>query len=239
MIPRRPRLLLLLALLPLTACSGTSEAPVALDRAAASYAATPDATPDTTPDTTPDATHGRLPDDLALDLGLDHAARWSDFRLEGPGRDVEGVPMVDFCDPDPTTWPGAVWDRMAVRESGPEYEQSREALLYPDVDSAREALEGLRAIVTACPEVAVRAGRESNEDRLHLLLRPAGEDVVTIGVHWRGVLGSGVYEVQQVGRTLIAARDLAEGSRDTLDEQAANLTASLDELVAVIRDELP
>ena len=249
MTPRRPHLLLVPALLlALVGPSGCGEGTVATATGSTSPGPTSSAPPSSGPpssgQTTPPqqqapAPDDRLPDDLDLGHGLDRSEQWSDFGLEGPGREVEGVPMVDFCSPDPTTWPGTVADRMAVRETGPEYEQSREALLYPDAPAARRALDGLRALVAGCPEVAFRAGEESPEDRLHLLLEPTGEDVVTIGVHYRGVLGSGAYQVRRVGRTLLAARDLGEGNRDSLEEQAANLTTALDGLLAQIGDDLP
>ena len=210
---------------------------------AATTSADPTASP--TPDPTSGPSADRFPDDLALDSGLDQAAASSDFRLEGPGRDLDGVPMTDFCDPDPTTWPGPVSDRMAVRETGPEYEQSREVLLYASAEAARAALVGLRDVVGSCPEVLFRPGKKSREDRLHLLLepttsrRPAGPDVLTVGVHWRGVLGSGIYQVRRSGRTLVAARDMAEGSVDSLPVDARRMTAGLDDLLAVIADDLP
>lgn len=245
MTPRRPRPLLVLPVLlllggvaGLAGCGDDPATATPASEPAATGAPEPPATAAPDP-TTPPAPGDRLPDDLALDSGLDHADTSTDFALEGPGREVDGVPMTDFCDPDPTTWPGTLSDRLAVRETGPEYEQSREALLYPTVEAARTALDGLREVVEACPEVRYRPGKESREDRLHELLEPAGPDVLTVGVHYRGVLGSGIYQVRLVGRTLLAARDLGEGSVDGLPEGARRMTTALDELLVEIGDDLP
>lgn len=251
MTPRRPRphpllpLPVLLILVVLTACGyGPGSPSPAADTASDSASDTVSMTdPSTLPEPTPaepsPGADDRLPDELDLGAGLDNAAQWSEFRLDGPGRDVEGVPMVDFCDPGPTTWPGPVVDRVAVRESGPEYEQTREVLLYPSVDDARTMLAALRAAVTGCPVVLFRAGKESREDRLHRLMEPAGPDVVTAGVHYRGVLGSGIYQVRRSGRTLLAARDLGEGDVDGLRTDARRMTATLDALLEVIGGDLP
>lgn len=250
MTPRRPHPLLwlpvLLTLVVPTACGdGPGTPSPAADTASDSASDTVSMTdPSTLPgeptpaEPSPGSDDG-LPDKLDLGAGLDGAAQWSEFRLDGPGRGVEGVPMVDFCDPAPTTWPGPVVDRIAVRESGPEYEQTREVLLYPSVDDARTMLAALRAAVTGCPVVLFRAGKESREDRLHRLMEPAGPDVVTASVHYRGVLGSGIYQVRRSGRTLVAARDLGEGDVTSLRTDARRMTATLDALLEAIGHDLP
>lgn len=247
MTPRCPHPLtvlpVLLALATLTACGdGPGPAPRASDGASTANVSTPTAEPTPDEPTPTPPTPGqdeRLPDDLDLGAGLDKAATWSEFRLEGPGRNVEGVPMVDFCDPGAETWPGPVVDRIAVRETGPEHEHSREVLLYPSADAARTVLADLRAVATDCPVALFRAGRESREDRLHQVMEPDGPDVTTVGVHYRGVLGSGTYQLRRVGRTLLAARDLGEGTVEGLRADARRLTTALDTLLEVIGTDLP
>ncbi len=212
MIPRRPRLLLLLALLPLTACSGTSEAPVALDPAT------------TPPSSTPPQ---QLPDDLPLDHGLDRAD--ADATVRGPSREIPGTSFPDLCDPDPTTWPGSTDDRLTTVESGPEYLQLHEVLLYSDGASAQDVLDRLRTQVESCPESGTqRYGTVGVNDATTL----------TFGMHFVDGLGGTVWRVTRHDDLLLVLADSGEASEESLRPMAADLARTHADLWSVLEPRL-
>lgn len=217
MTPRRPHLLPLLlplAVLPLvlSACSGAAQDPVALDGPTTSDAASPEQ---------------RLPDDLSLDHGLDRSD--ADATVEGPSRTVPGTSFPDLCDPDPTTWPGASGDRLAAVETGPEYLELHEVLLYADEATAQDVLDGLRTQVDSCPESGTQR---------YATVGVNDATTLTFGMHFVDGLGGTVWRVTRHGDVLLVLADSGEASEESLRPMAADLARTHATLWSVLAPQL-
>lgn len=229
MTPRRPHLLLVLpVLLLLGGLAGCTDDPATATETAASTGATPStsAAPAEPADHSP--ADPALPDDLALDAGLDRGD--SDSRVRGPGRAVPGTSFADLCSPPAGLWPGPAVDRLVATESRPEYLQVREVALYADEDEARAVLEGLRRQVAACPE---------DGDRVFTGLQPTDDLTLTFGMHYAEGLGGTVWRIDQHDRSLVLVADSGEASEESLPAMAAGLARTHADLWSRIAPQLP
>jgi ferredoxin len=147
-----------------------------------------------------------------------------DSDVEGPDPDVEGAPVVDVC--GTAVWqPSLVVERLAARETGIEYLETRELFTFPTADEASESVTQVREAVTACP----RLDGESYDYTTKVLDGPEGYDSFTWGSFADESLDGGVFQITRVGASVLVLYAAGETSEASLQPVADNLTeASLE-----------
>jgi len=179
---------------------------------------TTDATPDPESSSPPPVESGTaaIPADFPLAEGMDETAE-SD--VEGPGPDVEAAPLVDVCGTD--VWaPSGVVQRLAARETGPEYLDSRELMTFISTDEPADSLTQVRDAVSSCP----RMEGEFYDYTPKILEGPAGYDSFTWGFFADESLDGGVFQLTRVGSAVLVLFHSGELSEDTIQPVADDLT---------------
>jgi hypothetical protein len=166
-----------------------------------------------------------IPDDFPLGAGLSSDGETT---VEGPGADVPGAYLEDLC--GFTGWPGADAgrvDRLAVRQSGPEFLVVRELVAHDSDGSATAVLDQLRDQVDGCTRADGQVVTSLDEE-----VEPeAREDSVTYAMTYRQGLGGTVVQVTRAGHVLLATTWGGEYSLDSATEAVPALTRTSRELL--------
>jgi hypothetical protein len=157
-----------------------------------------------------------IPADFPLAEGMDETAE-SD--VEGPAANVEAAPLVDVCGTD--VWaPSGVVQRLAARETGPEYVESRELATFITADEPADSLTQVRDAVSSCP----RMQGESYGYTTKILDGPEGYDSFTWGWYADESLDGGVFQLTRVGSAVLVLYAAGESSESSLQPVADELT---------------
>ena len=162
-----------------------------------------------TPNTTP------IPEDFPLARGMDDTAE-SDVVV---GENVEGAPVVDVCGTDVFSTSG-VGHRLAARETGIEYLETRELMTFITSDEPIEALTTVRDAVRDCPHM----DGEFTGYTTKILKGAEGYDSFTWGSFADDGLDGGVYQITRVGSAVLVLYAAGETSESSLQPVADNLT---------------
>lgn len=149
--------------------------------------------------------------------------------IDGPGPRAEGAVEVSPC--DRAAWPVTGVERLAVRTTGPEYEESRELVVFADADAAVAAMADLRSAVTGCPTEINEADPTSNQEQAWDVQRAntGYEDSATFSLTYTdGLPGGEIWQFTRVGRAIIAVSTGGEYSR-----QPSSLRFAVRRLTAV------
>jgi hypothetical protein len=157
-----------------------------------------------------------IPANFPLAEGLDDTA---DSDVEGPGPDLETVAALDVCGTELFA-PSGVVDRLAVRETGLEYLETREILTFPTADEPAETLSTMRETVTGCSTVE----GESYDWTTRMLEGPEGYDSFTWGMFATEDLDGRVFQATRVGSALLVVHAAGEMSESSLQPTADALT---------------
>jgi hypothetical protein len=179
---------------------------------------TTDDTPHTTTSSSPPVEGGTaaIPADFPLARGMDETA---DSDVEGPGPDVEAGRVVDVCGTD--VWsPSGVVERLAARETGIEYLETRELTTFISSDEPADSLTQVRDAVRAC----ARIEGESYGYTTRMLSGPDGYDSFTWGFFADEGLDGGVFQLTRVGASVLVLYAAGEMSESSLQATADNLT---------------
>ena len=115
--------------------------------------------------------------------------------------------------------------RLAARETGIEYLETRELFTFPTADEASESVTQVREAVDACP----RMEGESYGYTTKVLEGPEGYDSFTWGSFADESLDGGVFQITRVGSAVLVLYAAGETSEASLQPVADNLTpATLD-----------
>ncbi len=184
--------------------------------------------------TTPPATDRGIPDDFPIDWDLVDMTG-DGGEIDGPGPDARGATEVSPC--DRVAWPVAGVDRLAFTTTGPEFEESRELVLFASADEAVAVMEGVRSAVAACPsEINELDPTDSPEQVWDLLDTDTGYDSVAFSLTYAdGMPGGIIHQLTRVGRAIVAvdtAGEYARGNSVTyaltrLDEITSHLTPAM------------
>jgi hypothetical protein len=163
-----------------------------------------------------------IPDDFPLAQGLDETAE-SD--VTGPDFDVEAGRVFDVCGTE--IWSSnAPVDRLAVRETGIEYLETRELDTYVTADEPIEHVTDVRDTVRDCDRIE----GESYGYTVKVLEGPEGYDSVTWGAFADEGLDGGVYQITRVGSAVLVLYAAGEMSQSSLQEVADDMTQQTLEL---------
>ncbi len=123
------------------------------------FAAEGCATPSPSPaePTTAPAASGGIPDDFPIDWDLVDMTG-DGGEIDGPGPDARGAIEVSPC--DRVVWPAAGVDRLALTTTGPEFEESRELVLFASADEAVAVMDGCQVGRRRMSERDQRAGSD-------------------------------------------------------------------------------
>jgi hypothetical protein len=157
-----------------------------------------------------------IPADFPLAQGMDDSA---DSDVEGPGPDVEAGPVVDVCGTD--VWaPSGIVQRLAARETGIEYLETRELTTFISSDEPADSLTQVRDAVSACASIE----GESYGYTTKVLAGPDGYDSFTWGYFADESLDGGVFQLTRVGSAVLVLYAAGEMSESSLQPTADNLT---------------
>jgi hypothetical protein len=186
------------------------------------FAADPCSTTEVTPDpetssSTPvEGGTAAIPADFPIAEGMDESA---DSDVEGPGPDVKAGPVVDVCGTE--VWaPSGVLQRLAVRETGIEYLETRELTTFISSDEPADSLTQVRDAVSAC----ARLDGESYGYTTRMLSGPDGYDSFSWGYFADEGLDGGVFQLTRVGSSVLVVYAAGEMSESSLQPTADNLT---------------
>lgn len=158
-----------------------------------------------------------IPADFPLAQGMDADPEGGE--LLGPDRSVDGAPVVDVCGTQ--VWaPDLVTERLAVRETGIEYLETRELYTFPTADEASESVTQVREAVTSCPQME----GESYGFTTRTLEGPEGYDSFTWGYFADEGLDGAAYQLTRVGSAVLVQYATGEMSEQSLQPTADNLT---------------
>lgn len=217
--------------------AGIAETADAVRRTVAALAAFDDGTATSTEDSEPvesdpvesetePAGPTQVPDGFPLDAGLPEDG--GDFEVEEPSGDGEGVGELEMC--GRVVWPiggtAGGTRRLATSVLGPEYFDGRELLVHADAQVASTAMTAIRQAAQDC--------RTSGNQVWTVLDRDTGYDTVTMGLSYTDGLGSSVFQATRVGSARLMVQTYGEGSIDSLDTQADEVTATTMQVVAAM-----
>lgn len=157
-----------------------------------------------------------IPDDFPLAEGMDPGG---DGEVTGPGGNVEGAPVVDVCGTEVVT-PSVVEERLAVRETGIEYLETRELYTFPTADEAIETVNIVREAVANCPRSEGELASYTNK----VLDGAAGYDSFAWGFFADEGLDGGTFEITRIGRSVLVLYAAGETSEASLQPVADTLT---------------
>jgi hypothetical protein len=171
----------------------------------------------------PPAVATAIPADFPLARGMNTDPEGGE--LQGPGADVEGAPLVDVC--GLTVWePSLVVDRLAVRETGIEYLETRELVTFATADEASESVTLVREAVSACPRI-----EGETYDRVTRVLEGTDEyDSFSWGYYAEEALDGGVFQITRVGSSVLvvfSAGEMSEASLQTVADEMVPTTLDL------------
>lgn len=158
-----------------------------------------------------------IPADFPLAQGMDDTG---DSNLDGPGPDVDGPPVVDVCGTQVGAEPSEVVERLAARETGIEYLETRELYTFPTADEAIETVNSVREAVANCPRIE----GESYGYTTKILTGADGYDSFVFGTFADEGLDGGVYQVTRVGKAVLVLFAAGETSESSLQPVADTLT---------------
>lgn len=170
--------------------------------------------PSPTPTEGPEPVVTAIPQDFPLAVGYPDTG--SDDELVGPGPDVRAFDDVGVCGRPvyPTADPV---ERLAATYTAPEDIRSRELTTYPDVATAREALENLVNGHRDCPRESF-GGTPESVTLTHVRRTRLGSEgfaiVQTYEVGGARALGLGQIQVVRVGNALLLSATSSEATGD-------------------------
>lgn len=163
----------------------------------------------------PASTVLRVPD--VLDLTVDMPLNESGEPVRATRGGV-GLSELGFCDSGQPLQDDGRVDSLSAAASGPEYAETRELVVYPDVARAQAVLDELTDAARACPREA--SGPQSVT--LHAVSNPDLGEAATVVVatyETDGTLGLGAEVVQlvRVGNALLATSEYGESDPQRLE----------------------
>ena len=179
---------------------------------------TTEVTPDPETSSSPPIPSGTvaIPAGFPLAQGMDDTA---DSDVEGPGPDVEAGRVVDVCGTD--VWaPSGLVERLAVRETGIEYLETRELTTFITADEPIEEMTMVRDAVRDCAHL----DGDSYGYTTRMLEGPEGSDSFTWGYFADEGLDGAVFQLTRVGSSILVVFAAGEMSESSLQPQADSLT---------------
>jgi hypothetical protein len=175
---------------------------------------TPD--PETSSSTPVEGGTAAIPAAFPLAQGMDDT---EESDVEGPGPDVQSSPVVDVCGTD--VWaPSGVQQRLAARETGIEYVETRELTTFITADEPSDSITQVRDGVRDC----ARIEGESYGYTTAMLEGPPGYDSFTWGYFADEALDGGVFQLTRVGSSVLVVFAAGEMSESSLQPVADGLT---------------
>ncbi len=146
------------------------------------------------------------PEDLGFPIDWDLIDMTGDGgEIRGPGPKAPGAAEVSPC--DRAVWPKSGVDRLALTTTGPEFEESRELVVFASADEAVAAMADVRSAIGTCPtEINELDPTNSPEQAWDLLPAETGyEDSVTFSLTYTdGLPGGQIWQLTRVGTAIIA-----------------------------------
>ncbi len=142
-----------------------------------------------------------------------------------------GLSAVSFCEIGQPFADDGRSDAVSAAASGPEYSETREIVVYPDVEGAARVLDALTDSAMDCPR------QESGPDSATLTTVSdwsAGEDGVVVVRTYENSLGAELLHFTRVGHAVLGSSTYGEYSPDNTEpgvtEQSRSLAAIVDQL---------
>lgn len=177
---------------------------------------------------TPPAGPTEIPDDFPLAVGLPEGD--ADVTIEGPSADGVGMGEVEVEMCGRVVWPilgtAGGTRRLVTGALGPEFFDGRELVVHADAEVAGTAMASIRQAAQDC--------RRSGNQVWTVLDRDTGYDTVTMGLSYSDGLGSSVFQVTRVGSARLMVQTYGEGSIESLDSQADEVTSTTAAIVAAM-----
>lgn len=163
---------------------------------------------------------------IPADFPLDHeqvAMTGDGGEMTGPSADAPGLGTITLCDRD--VWPASFVDRLAANATGPEYEDARELVTFPDAGAAVDVMTRLRQQVRACPSEQVE-GPVGAVDRIHSERQvDLGYENLTFAMYLGDTApGLIVYQFVRVGSGVLVLSESSEGNESYVVPTVATLT---------------